>query len=85
MPAKDMAFLGSKRGRIEFMGSDAASARSKILLVDDDQDFLEVYWEILKGIPVADILVAPQEVDAWLGLPDTLIPTRPPEATSAPR
>ena len=33
------------------MGSDANNARPKILLVDDDQDFLEVYWEILKAIP----------------------------------
>ena len=40
--------------------------------------------DILKGIPVADILVAPQEVDAWLGLPDSLIPTRPVEDISAP-
>ncbi len=40
--------------------------------------------DILKEIPVADILVAPQEVDAWLGLPDSLIPTRPAEDTSAP-
>ncbi|HMJ90768.1 MAG TPA: response regulator [Candidatus Acidoferrum sp.] len=35
------------------MGSDANIARAKIMLVDDDQDFLEVYWEILKGIPIA--------------------------------
>ena len=33
------------------MGSEANNARPKILVVDDDQDFLEVYWEILKGIP----------------------------------
>jgi CheY-like chemotaxis protein len=33
------------------MGSTVATARSKILLVDDDQDFLEVYWEILKRLP----------------------------------
>lgn len=33
------------------MGSDANNARRKILLVDDDQDFLEVYWEILKAMP----------------------------------
>lgn len=33
------------------MSSSAATARSKILLVDDDQDFLEVYWEILKRLP----------------------------------
>jgi CheY-like chemotaxis protein len=32
------------------MGSTVAT-RSKILLVDDDQDFLEVYWEILKTRP----------------------------------
>src|SRR5215218_5890961 len=35
------------------MGSNVATARSKILLVDDDQDFLEVYWEILKHMPSA--------------------------------
>ncbi len=35
------------------MGSDATSAKPKILLVDDDQDFLEIYWEILKTIPSA--------------------------------
>ena len=35
------------------MGSDANNARPKVLLVDDDQDFLEVYWEILKGISSA--------------------------------
>ena len=28
-----------------------ATARLKILLVDDDQDFLEVYWEVLKALP----------------------------------
>ena len=33
------------------MGSTVATARSKILLVDDDQDFLELYWEILKRLP----------------------------------
>jgi CheY-like chemotaxis protein len=33
------------------MGSNVANARQKILLVDDDQDFLEVYWEILKTLP----------------------------------
>jgi CheY-like chemotaxis protein len=33
------------------MGSNVATARQKILLVDDDQDFLEVYWEILKTLP----------------------------------
>ena len=33
------------------MGSTTATERSKILLVDDDQDFLEVYWEILKTLP----------------------------------
>jgi CheY-like chemotaxis protein len=33
------------------MGSTVATERSKILLVDDDQDFLEVYWEILKTLP----------------------------------
>ncbi len=33
------------------MASTVAIARSKILLVDDDQDFLEVYWEILKRLP----------------------------------
>jgi CheY-like chemotaxis protein len=33
------------------MGSEDTTARAKIMLVDDDQDFLEVYWEILKAIP----------------------------------
>ena len=33
------------------MGSTVGTERSKILLVDDDQDFLEVYWEILKTLP----------------------------------
>jgi CheY-like chemotaxis protein len=33
--------------------SSTTTARSKILLVDDDQDFLEVYWEVLKGLPSA--------------------------------
>jgi len=33
------------------MSSTVAPARSKILLVDDDQDYLEVYWEILKRLP----------------------------------
>jgi CheY-like chemotaxis protein len=33
------------------MGNTVATERSKILLVDDDQDFLEVYWEILKAMP----------------------------------
>jgi CheY-like chemotaxis protein len=33
------------------MGSTVATERSKILLVDDDQDFLEIYWEILKTLP----------------------------------
>jgi len=33
------------------MGSTVATERSKILLVDDDQDFLEVYWEVLKTLP----------------------------------
>ena len=33
------------------MSSIVATTRSKILLVDDDQDFLEVYWEILKRLP----------------------------------
>jgi CheY-like chemotaxis protein len=33
------------------MVSTVTAARSKILLVDDDQDFLEVYWEILKRLP----------------------------------
>src|ERR1051325_9364105 len=33
------------------MASTDATARSKILLVDDDQDFLELYWEILKRLP----------------------------------
>src|SRR5687767_14071235 len=33
------------------MGSNVATTRQKILLVDDDQDFLEVYWEILKTLP----------------------------------
>lgn len=33
------------------MGSIETAARSKILLVDDDQDFLEVYWEFLKKLP----------------------------------
>ena len=35
------------------MGSAANNSRPKVLLVDDDQDFLEVYWEILKGLPCA--------------------------------
>lgn len=33
------------------MGTTAHAARHKILLVDDDQDFLETYWEILKRLP----------------------------------
>jgi CheY-like chemotaxis protein len=33
------------------MASSDAVDRSKILLVDDDQDFLEVYWEVLKTLP----------------------------------
>jgi CheY-like chemotaxis protein len=33
------------------MGSTVATDRSKILMVDDDQDFLEAYWEILKRLP----------------------------------
>jgi CheY-like chemotaxis protein len=33
------------------MGSETNRPKPKILLVDDDQDFLEIYWEILKGIP----------------------------------
>jgi CheY-like chemotaxis protein len=33
------------------MGSTETTTRSKILLVDDDQDFLEVYWEFLKTLP----------------------------------
>lgn len=33
------------------MSSTVATERAKILLVDDDQDFLEVYWEILKTLP----------------------------------
>ena len=33
------------------MGSETNKPKPKILLVDDDQDFLEVYWEILKAIP----------------------------------
>jgi CheY-like chemotaxis protein len=33
------------------MSSTVATDKSKILLVDDDQDFLEIYWEILKGLP----------------------------------
>jgi CheY-like chemotaxis protein len=28
-----------------------AAARQQVLLVDDDQDFLEIYWEILKRLP----------------------------------
>jgi CheY-like chemotaxis protein len=36
---------------VKNMGNDATTARAKIMLVDDDQDFLEVYWEILKAIP----------------------------------
>jgi CheY-like chemotaxis protein len=35
------------------MGSGANKPKPKILLVDDDQDFLEVYWEILKTVPNA--------------------------------
>jgi CheY-like chemotaxis protein len=48
--------FGGKRAEVipvtgqEFMGTEATE-RSKILLVDDDQDFLEVYWEILKTLP----------------------------------
>ncbi|MBI5385034.1 MAG: response regulator [Verrucomicrobia bacterium] len=33
------------------MGHPVDAARHRILLVDDDQDFLEVYWELLKGMP----------------------------------
>lgn len=33
------------------MVSADATEHSKILLVDDDQDFLEVYWEVLKLLP----------------------------------
>jgi CheY-like chemotaxis protein len=33
------------------MGTTATAARHRILLVDDDQDFLEVYWEVLKRLP----------------------------------
>lgn len=33
------------------MGNPATAARHKILLVDDDQDFLEVYWEVLQRLP----------------------------------
>lgn len=33
------------------MGSTDTAAKTKILLVDDDQDFLEVYWEFLKKLP----------------------------------
>jgi CheY-like chemotaxis protein len=35
----------------KIMAITVATERSKILLVDDDQDFLEVYWEILKTLP----------------------------------
>ena len=35
------------------MGTLPTDARHKILLVDDDQDFLEVYWETLKRLPCA--------------------------------
>jgi len=33
------------------MASAVANEHSKILLVDDDQAFLEVYWEVLKTLP----------------------------------
>ncbi len=33
------------------MGTTASAARHRILMVDDDQDFLEVYWEVLKRLP----------------------------------
>ncbi len=33
------------------MGTTATAARHRILMVDDDQDFLEVYWEVLKRLP----------------------------------
>jgi CheY-like chemotaxis protein len=33
------------------MGAETNRPKPKILLVDDDQDFLELYWEILKAIP----------------------------------
>lgn len=46
-----MAFKTVRRGSVKNMGSDASIAKAKILLVDDDQDFLEIYWEILKRIP----------------------------------
>jgi CheY-like chemotaxis protein len=45
-----MAFKTVRRRTVKNMGSEATTARPKILLVDDDQDFLEVYWEILKSI-----------------------------------
>ena len=35
------------------MGTLPATTRHKILLVDDDQNFLEVYWETLKRLPCA--------------------------------
>jgi CheY-like chemotaxis protein len=33
------------------MGSTPAAAPQNVLLMDDDQDFLEVYWEILQRLP----------------------------------
>ncbi len=38
------------------MDSTTAIERSKILLVDDDQDFLEVYWEVLKTLPSGPVI-----------------------------
>jgi hypothetical protein len=39
--------------------------------------------DILMGIPVADILIPPQQVESWLGLPESLIPTRPADESAA--
>src|SRR4051812_29903474 len=46
-----MGFKTVWRRCVKYMGSDTNINKPKILLVDDDQDFLELYWEILKAIP----------------------------------